>query len=205
MSAPAYAPASVRNSEPILGALIDEIGDCKRLLEVGSGTGFHAVTFGRALPGLNWQTSDLPENHDYINAAIQDAGLPNVVKPMSLDVLDADEIVPAGPGFDAVYSSNTAHIMGFEAVQSMIALAGRVILPGGRLLLYGPFKRAGQFTTPSNAAFDESLRARDATMGIRDLEAIDQLAAQHSMRRLRIYAMPANNLLVVWQKEEGDA
>lgn len=204
MATPAYAPASVRNSEPILGVLIDEIGDCERLLEVGSGTGFHAVTFGRAFSQLTWQTSDLPENHDDINAAVREAGLRNVRKPIRLDVLDPDDTIVAAAGFDAVYSSNTAHIMGIDAVCSMIALAGRVLPPGGRLLLYGPFKRAGQFNTPSNAAFDESLRARDATMGIRDLEAIEQLAAQHFMRRLRVYAMPANNLLVVWQKEECD-
>lgn len=202
MAAPAYAPASVRNSEPILGVLRTEIGECRRLLEIGSGTGYHAVTFGRALPNLNWQTSDLPENHDTINAAVRDSGLLNVLEPIPLDVLDPGPIVLADDSVDAVYSSNTAHIMSFDAVRSMIALVGRVLRHGGRFLLYGPFRRAGQFSTPSNAAFDESLRTRDAAMGIRDLEAMDRLAAKVSLRCLHTYAMPANNLLVVWQRQE---
>lgn len=202
MAEPAYAPASVRNSEPIFNVLIDEIGARDRLLEVGSGTGHHAVAFGRALPELTWQTSDLAENHDYILAAIRESGLPNVQHPIELDVLDPKGADLHIAGFDAVYSSNTAHIMSIDAVRSMVAVAGDALKSGGRFLLYGPFKRGGRFNTPSNAAFDDSLRARDAAMGIRDLETIDQLVARNSMHRLRTYAMPANNLLVVWQKKE---
>lgn len=201
MVKPAYASASVRNSEPILGVLADEVGERDRLLEIGSGTGFHAVAFGRALPGLTWQTSDLPENHDYIVAAIRESGLSNVLPPIELDVLDPGEAGIEDAAFDAVYSSNTAHIMGIDAVHGMVDVAGDALRPGGRFLLYGPFRRGGQFNTPSNAVFDESLRARDSAMGIRDLETIDELAAGQAMRRLRIYAMPANNLLVVWEKE----
>lgn len=204
MAEPDYASASVRNSEPILGVLRDELRECGRLLEIGSGTGCHAVTFGRAFPGLTWQTSDLEENHEYIAAAIRDSGLCNVSPPIELDVLDARRIPFADAYFDAVYSSNTAHIMGFDAVSGMIELTGRLLRPGGRFLLYGPFKRGGRFNTLSNAAFDQSLRARNGAMGIRDLEAVDRLAGRHAMRRETVYAMPANNLLVVWQKRGGD-
>lgn len=205
MAEPAYAPASVRNSEPIFQVFAGEVGARDRLLEIGSGTGYHAVTFGRALPGLTWQTSDLAENHDCILAAIRESGLANVLHPIELDVLhpggaDLDDAV-----FDVVYSSNTAHIMSLDAVRRMVEVAGNALMPRGRFLLYGPFKRGGQFSTPSNAAFDDTLRARDAAMGIRDLESIDQLAVQHGMQHVRTYAMPANNLLVVWQKQESSS
>ena len=205
MAEPSFASASVRNSEPILGVLADELAGRERLLEIGSGTGYHAVTFGRAMPSLTWQTSDLPENHVYIHAAIADSGVANVLSPLALDVLDPGDSGPADASFDVVYSSNTAHIMGIDAVRCMIAVAGKALRPGGRFLLYGPFKRSGTFNTPSNAEFDESLRTRDPAMGIRDLEEIDGLAARQSMSRLRTYAMPANNLLVTWHKNEEHA
>lgn len=202
MAEPAYASASVRNAEPILGVLRNEIGACEKLLEIGSGTGHHAVTFAGAFGRLSWQCSDLCENLAQIRRTVRASGLPNVIEPIELDVLAADQAAIADASFDAVYTCNTAHIMSFDAVRNMIALAGRVLRPHGRLLIYGPFRRAGEFNTPSNAAFDASLRARDASMGIRDLEAIDRHAERASMRRLRTYAMPANNLLVIWQKQE---
>lgn len=204
MADPAYAPASIRNSEPILGVLRDEIGAASTLLEIGSGTGHHAVTFARALKQITWQTSDLAENLAQVRAAVRASRLTNVVEPIELDVLEAGRGPIAETRFDAVYTCNTAHIMGIDAVRSMIAFAGRVLRPHGRFCVYGPFRRAAAFNTPSNAAFDASLRARDAAMGIRDLEAIDRLAARAGMRRLRTYAMPANNLLVIWEKEGVD-
>lgn len=199
MLEPAYASASVRNSQPILGVLREELGQSHRLLEIGSGSAYHAVTFAEELPHLTWQTSDLGENHAYIDAAIKQSGSSNVRRPLLLDVQHGD--VPAAR-YDAVYSCNTAHIMSFDAVQGMVALSGRALADGGLFILYGPFKRGGEFNTASNAAFDSSLRARDPEMGIRDLEAIDELAIKASLVRCRIYAMPANNLIVVWQKRE---
>ena len=199
MLEPAYASASVRNSRPILGVLRDELGQSQRLLEIGSGTGYHAVTFAEKLPHLTWQTSDLGENHAYIEAAIHHAGGPNVRRPLLLDAQHGDV---AAARYDAVYSCNTAHIMSFDAVKGMVALSGRALADKGLFILYGPFKRAGEFNTASNAAFDSSLRARDPEMGIRDLDAIDELATSASLARRRIYAMPANNLIVVWQKRE---
>ncbi|MDH3748309.1 MAG: class I SAM-dependent methyltransferase [Gammaproteobacteria bacterium] len=197
MSAPQYADASVRNSAPILGVLRDELKDCRRLLEIGTGTGHHAVTFAAALPAISWQTSDLEESHMWIKSSIDAAGISNVLPPLIVDVRDTT--LP-GESYDAVYSANTAHIMSFAAVQKMFPLIGHVLENYGLFCYYGPFKRNGQFSTPSNAGFDASLRSRDANMGIRDLETLDELAVSAKLQRQRVYAMPANNLLVVWQK-----
>ena len=178
------APASARNAAPILGVLRRELRDRTRVFEIGSGTGQHAVTFAAALPGITWQTSDLVQSHDGIRAWIEESGLGNVLPPIAFDVL----------------SANTAHIMSYDAVRRMFALAGTMLRPGGIFCLYGPFSRGGRFSTASNATFDASLRARDPAMGIRDLDDVDGLAGENGMQRARTYAMPANNLLVVWAR-----
>lgn len=167
------------------------------MLEIGSGTGQHAVRFASELDHLQWQTSDLVENHDAIHAWISDAGLSNVHAPLALDVRRAD--VPQAR-YDAVFSSNTAHIMSFDAVADMFAVIGKVLRAKGVFCLYGPFRQAGVFNTASNARFDASLRARDSQMGIRDLEALDVLGAGQGMQPTGLYAVPSNNLVAVWQK-----
>ncbi len=168
------------------------------VFEIGSGTGQHAVTFAAAMPELTWQTSDLEPSHDAIRAWIDEAGPDNVLPPLDFDVLTA--AVPADR-YDAVFSSNTAHIMSVKAVQRMFELAGAVLEPGGVFCLYGPFSRGGRFSTRSNEDFDASLRARNPSMGIRDLDDLEDLAGSNGMVLARIYAMPANNLLVVWSRE----
>ena len=197
MSDKPNAPAAERNAAAILDVLKDELADARDVLEIGSGTGQHAVAFCAALPYLTWQTSDLEENHASIHAWLDDADLDNVRDPLALDVQDFE--APAA-SYDAVFSANTAHIMCYAAVESMFALVGRTLRDTGRFCLYGPFSEDGTFNTPSNAEFDRSLRARNPDMGIRDLNDLDGLAAAGGMQRLRRYAMPANNLLVVWQK-----
>lgn len=192
-----YAESAERNAEPVLEILRHEFRDCADVLEIGSGTGQHAVRFAAELDHLQWHTSDLEENHEGIRAWIADADLPNVRVPLSLDVRTAD-MAPAA--YDAVYSSNTAHIMSFDAVMDMFALVGRVLRPAGFFCLYGPFQRAGKFNTASNAAFDTNLRSRDPVMGIRDLEALDELGAEQGLQRIALYAVPSNNLVAVWQK-----
>ncbi len=166
------------------------------MLEIGSGTGQHAVHFASRLGHLHWQTSDLDENHAGIIAWLAEAGLANVLAPISLDVSRAS----ISARYDAVYSANTAHIMSFDAVIKMLALVGRVLRMGGVFCLYGPFRHFGQFNTSSNARFDASLRSRHAAMGIRDLEDLDRACAEHGLRRSSLYAVPSNNLVVVWQK-----
>jgi cyclopropane fatty-acyl-phospholipid synthase-like methyltransferase len=174
-----------------------ELAACESLLEIGSGTGQHAVEFAAHMPKISWQTSDLDESHDGILAHIANAGIANVIAPISLDVQSAQ--MRAGK-YDAVFTCNTAHIMSYAAVKKMLPLVATALHSGGRFFCYGPFRQDGQFSTESNANFDQWLRRRDPDSGIRDLEDMDRLAADAGMHRQRIYAMPANNLLVIWAK-----
>jgi len=189
--------AAERNKRPILEVLQKEFRDARRVLEIGSGTGQHAVFFGAELPHLTWQTSDLPENHAIILQALQDYGPDNVKAPLDLDVEHAEgRTIEA----DAVFSANTAHIMSIHAVERMFELVGRVLPQDGPFCLYGPFNFSGQFSSDSNARFDASLRERNPSMGIRDLGDLDRFAGASAMSRVRLYAMPANNHIAVWQK-----
>lgn len=191
------APATARNREPILDVLRDEFRDCRHVLEIGSGTGQHAVYFGERMPGLRWQTSDRRENHADIRAWLSHAALDNVQPPLALDVVTDPD--PVGD-YDAVFSANTSHIMGIDAVVALFALVGRLLPPGAPFCLYGPFRIDGDFTSPSNADFDASLRARDPAMGIRDLEYLDELGDAASLSRDALIAMPANNFIATWRK-----
>ena len=192
-----FSEYAERNGAPILKVLQSEFANSTKVLEIGSGTGQHAVRFAKALPFLQWQTSDLDENHSGINGWVKDSGLSNLLPPLSMDVLIAD--VPSA-SCDAVYSSNTAHIMSIEAVQKMFALVGNALAVGGVFCLYGPFRQEGEFNTPSNAVFHQTLRSRNPEMGIRHLESLDDYARDHDMARVRLYAMPANNHIAVWHK-----
>lgn len=198
-----YAEYAARNAAPILEILHREFRDSTRVLEIGSGTGQHAVTFAAALGHLHWQTSDLDESHPGINAWINAENLQNIGAPLSMDVRTAD-VEP--DGYDAAFSSNTAHIMGIDAVERMFALVGTALNGQGVFCLYGPFRRDGQFNTQSNADFDANLRGRDPVMGIRDIERLDKFAAVNGMRRQRLYAVPSNNYVAVWRKmgEQGE-
>jgi SAM-dependent methyltransferase len=200
MSAKPFAPAPERNAGPILDILRTAFASCTRVLEIGSGTGQHAVRFGAELGHLSWQTSDLEPNHAGICAWIEEAGLDNVLEPLVVDVLTSE--LPR-KSFDGVFSANTAHIMSFEAVERMLALVGRVLVEGGVFCLYGPFRQNGEFNTESNAAFDRALRHQDPEMGIRDLEDLDRFGADHGLRRECLHAMPANNCLAVWRKRDA--
>ncbi len=197
-----YAEATARNSEAILGAIRVEFRDLESILEIGSGTGQHAVFFCQALDHLVWQTSDVPGNHGGIGAWLADASLPNVLEPLALNVLDAG--LPQ-KRYDGVYAANTAHIMSPEAVEKMFTIVAEVLRDGGVFVLYGPFRQGGRFNTSSNADFHHSLRQRDPAMGIRHIEELDSFAQRGGMRRVRLYAMPANNNLAVWVKDGGVA
>ncbi len=191
------APHTRRNSEPILEVLRHEFRRANSVLEIGSGTGQHAVAFAAELGHLVWQTSDLEQNHAGIRAWLADASLPNLREPLSLDVRTA---TLGGKVYDATFSANTAHIMSIAAVKKMFALVAGALQSGGVFCLYGPFRQDGEFNTSSNAEFHESLRSQDSAMGIRHLEELDEFATTGRMRRERLYAMPANNLIAVWQK-----
>ena len=197
MSDKQVAPSAERNGGSILEVLRTEFEKCHCVLEIGSGTGQHAVRFASAMEYLQWQTSDLDENHECIKAWIVDAGLGNIAFPLSLDVRTAT--LP-GNSYDGIYSSNTAHIMSLAAVKSMFAIVGGALCDGGAFCLYGPLRQDGDFNTTSNAAFHQALCARDPESGIRDLEDLDAFGAQHGLTRSKLYAMPANNHIAVWRK-----
>lgn len=192
-----FSPACERNREPILAVLRDVLANAKNVLEIGSGTGQHAVFFGAALPHLTWQTSDLPQNHASIHGWINEARLPNVLPPFELDVSSADW--PSGT-FDAVFTANTCHIMSWDAVSDMFAGVARILRTGGIFCVYGPFNYGGKFTSQSNAVFDVSLKAQGEHMGVRGFEDVDQLAREQGMRLALDADMPAHNRLLVWRR-----
>jgi SAM-dependent methyltransferase len=193
-----YSAACERNREPILHGLRAPFAACKTVLEIGSGTGQHAIFFGAQLPHLFWQTSDLPANHAGILAWQADANLPNVLPPLPLDMR-----APTWPSdrFDAVFTANTCHIMAWKEVQKMIAGVGQLLAPGGLFALYGPFNYGRSFTSAGNAAFDASLRAQGQHMGIRDIEAISAQANAAGMHLSNDIEMPANNRLLMWRRD----
>lgn len=192
-----YSEACERNQAPILAQLQVLFADRQRVLEIASGTGQHAVYFGRALPHLSWQTSDLLPNHAGINDWLAEANLPNVLPPLVLDV--NAPIWPVAE-VDAIFNANTIHIVSWPAVGHMFAGIGRILQAGGILCLYGPYNYGGAFTSDSNANFDGWLKARDPLSGIRDFEAVNQLAAEQGLTLLKDIAMPSNNRLLAWRK-----
>ena len=195
MSEKVFAPSVARNSRPILAVLREEFAHLESILEIGSGTGQHAVCFAAELDHLTWQCSDVAANHADINAWLSEAMLPNVRAPVILDTLTAK--LPTA-SYDGVYSANTAHIMSLEAVAKMFALVGSALRDAGSFVLYGPFRHNGTFNSASNAEFHHSLRRRDSAMGIRHLEVLDDYGNAADLERARLYAMPANNHIAVW-------
>ena len=191
-----WSAACERNRDPILAVLREHFADRRRVLEVGSGTGQHAVHFATALPHLVWQTSDRPQWLAGIRLWLDEAALPNTPPPLELDVTRR---WPAG-GFDAAFSSNTLHIMGWPEVEAFFAGLDGALDADALLAIYGPFNDGGKFTSESNAAFDAALRADDPKRGIRDLEAVDALARARGFALVEDRAMPANNRCVVWRR-----
>ena len=196
-----FAAAAARNAAPILDVLRRELRDSSTVLEIGSGTGQHAATFAAELSHLEWQTSDLDENHPGIRAWVDDAQLDNLHAPLSLDVRIAR---PEVVSVDAIFSANTAHIMDIDAVEAMFALAGAALPPGGVFCLYGPFRIQGAFNTASNEQFDAGLRNRGQGMGIRDIETLDDFGARSGLVRERLYAVPSNNYVATWRRATDD-
>jgi SAM-dependent methyltransferase len=195
-----FSAACERNQEPILAILRDVFADRTRVLEIGSGTGQNTVYFGTGLPHLVWQTSDLPQNHPSILAWQEEAGLPNVLPPIALDVNAAHWPKAI---FDAVFSANTCHIMALDEVARMFAGISRVLPAGGIACIYGPLNYGGRFTCESNVQFDASLKRRAPHMGIRDFEAVNVLAESQGLYLDADHTMPANNRLLVWQSRKS--
>ena len=197
----AFSEACERNKQPILDRLVDELVRSSRVLEVGSGTGQHAVHFARNMRHLEWQPSDRADYLYDLAARIAEEGTPNLLAPLELDVLGQWPKLAT----DAVYSANTLHIMSWPEVEAFLSGVGQVLAVGGVLVVYGPFRYAGRFTSDSNAAFDRSLRERDPASGIRDIETVRGLAEAQGFALTADHAMPANNQLVVWVRGRPDA
>ena len=192
-----FSESCVQNRAPILAVLRELFADRRHVLEIGSGTGQHAVYFAPELPHLVWQTADVPHHHAGIRAWLADAALPNVLPPLALD---ANDTAWHGGRYDAVFSANTLHIMSWPEVALFFAGVGEVLEPGGVLAVYGPFNYKGVFTSESNARFDAWLKARDPASGVRDFEAVDTLARARGLVLLQDLAMPANNRMLVWRR-----
>ncbi|UCB55045.1 MAG: DUF938 domain-containing protein [Thiotrichales bacterium] len=192
-----YSESCDENREPIFSVIAPLLQDCSSVLEIGSGTGQHAVYFAQMLPHLVWHTSDCVEYHNGINMWLDEAGLENTRAPVELNVSTSSW--PRQP-FDAVFSANTAHIMHWPDVVAMFAGVGSILTAGGRFLLYGPFNYNNQYTSTSNARFDDWLKSRDPHSGIRNFEDLDKLGRQAGMQLRQDFAMPVNNRILYWEK-----
>lgn len=193
---PQSAPAAERNKDPILSVLRRVLPQTGLVLEIASGTGQHVVHFARALPGLTWQPSEPdPQMRPSIVGWLAEAGLPNVLPPLDLDVCRPEWPIDRA---EAIVCINMIHISPWEATEQLLAGSERILQPGGILYLYGPYRRDGGHTAPSNEAFDASLRQRNPRWGVRDLEAVAEVAGGHGLDLSDVIEMPANNLSVVF-------
>jgi SAM-dependent methyltransferase len=198
-----FSPACLRNQEPILAMLRRWLPPGARVLEVGSGSGQHAIHMARHLAGVQWQPSDRVQTLPGLAARIALEGREGlapgarVMAPLPLDVTQS--AWPVGP-FEAVFTANTVHIMPASALPFLLAGSARVLPTDGLLLLYGPFRYGDHHTAESNAAFDAHLRSLDPAMGVRDAEAVLREAALLGLEQLADEAMPAHNRLLVLQK-----
>ena len=197
MSEKPFSQACDNNQQAIFVILERVFAQAQQVLEIGSGTGQHASYFAPRLPQLIWQTSDQAEYHEGINAWLDDSAAENLRRPL---VLNVD--MPQWPidKVDAVFTANTCHIMSWASVENMFRQLADVLAVDGTLAIYGPFNYDGQFTSPSNANFDQWLKQRGALQGIRDFEAVAKLASEAGMSLPEDNAMPANNRLLVWRK-----
>jgi SAM-dependent methyltransferase len=193
----AFSEACERNKGPILEILREAFRDVERVLEIGSGTGQHAVWFGQYLPHVLWQPSDVADALPGLRARLEAEAPDNVLVPMELDVARHPWSVH---GVDAIFSANTLHIVSWPQVGHFFRGVGETLADGGTLCVYGPFCYGGEFTTPSNAEFDQWLRLRDPASGVRDFEAVDRLAQAEGLTLLADHAMPANNQCLVWRR-----
>lgn len=198
-----YSDACERNRDPILEVLREHFPDRRHVLEIGSGTGQHAVHFAAALPHLVWQTSELESNLAGIRLWLEESSLPNLPPPIALDVTGTWP----DRRFDAVFTANTLHIMSWPDVRTLFAALPKVLTADAMLAVYGPFNYDGRFTSPSNASFDEWLKQRSPHSGIRDFAAVDALARSIGFVLVEDRPMPANNRTLVWRRSiaRGDA
>jgi len=193
-----FSQACENNQQPILSVLQPRLKQAKRVLEIGSGTGQHAVFFARAMPHLIWQTSDLPENHPGIEAWLADCPADNLRSPLALDVDAPDWPVS---DIDAVFTANTLHIVSWEQGLHLLDGCARLLPAGGQLIVYGPFNENGHFTSESNARFDQMLRDAVPHRGIRNRQTVAEEAAQRGLMLQDTLELPANNRILVFERQ----
>lgn len=195
-----FSEACERNGPPILAVLQSVLRDARSVLELGSGTGQHAVRFAAAMPWLAWQPTEVAARIDALAARVQLEGTANLSPPRVLDVS-----ATAWPrrSFDAVFTANTLHIIGWPQVDALLRGAAAVLAPGGVLAAYGPFRYGAHHTAASNESFDRMLRDRDSASGVRDAHEVDALAAGYGLRAEADHALPANNRLRLWRRQSA--
>lgn len=191
-----HAPETEHNRDAILAALQRRFHRCTTVLEIGSGTGQHAIHFAAAMPQLVWQTSDRRQNLTGIQLWLDEAGLPNTPDPIALDVTDRVTICQR---YDAVFSANTLHVMRWDEIEQLFSLLPRLLVPGGLLAIYGPFKYRGCFRSFDHACLDALLRLDACYRGIRDFEVINALASTVGLRLLSDLTMPRCCRFLIWQ------
>ena len=203
LSAKPFSQACENNKRVILNHICDRFQPGNVVLEIGSGTAQHVTFFAEMMPQVHWQPTDTPQNITSLLEGLADHRFHNIAAPLALDVThipwplaSADAV---GGGVDGVFTANTLHIMPYEAVACFFSGVGNVLLPSGKLCVYGPFKYEGEFTTPSNASFDAHLKGFDPQMGIREFEHVQALAQAQMLELVADYDMPSNNQLLVWQ------
>ncbi len=194
-----YSPSCERNRQPILDVLSAAFADRRKVLEIGSGTGQHAIHFAAGLPYLLWQTSERTEQLAGLRLWLGEAALPNTPPPLNLEVTG---LWPEDR-FDAIFTANTLHIMAWSEVQALFAKLPAVTCAEATLVVYGPFNRNGRFTHISNKAFDAQLKTQGTHMGIRDIEAVDALAHEAGFMLQDDLSMPANNRCRIWQRHDN--
>ena len=193
-----FSDACEQNKLPILTVISEYFTDATNILEIGSGTGQHAVFFAEQLPHLCWHTSDQLVYHDGIKQWLVDYQGQNIRGPYLLDVTDSTSWPEEK--FDGVFSANTAHIMSWPAVVNMFIGVGNILNSKGFFCLYGPFNYNGRYTSASNQQFDNYLKARDPLSGIRDFGELNKLANQVGLTLVNDHEMPVNNRTLVWKK-----
>lgn len=192
-----YSAAAENNKQPISAVLARELTEPGTVLEIGSGSGQHALYLARNLPHLQWQATELPHAIKALQRNLYQHSIANMLPPIALDVAKSSWL---SGSVEVVFTANTLHIMSWHLVTAFFAGVGRNLGSQGRLCVYGPFRYGGNFTAPSNAQFDAWLSSRDPLSGIRDFEAVDALAQSIGCKLVADHAMPANNQLLIWQR-----
>lgn len=195
-----FSQACENNKQPILEILTEAFSSNNHVLEIGSGTGQHAVFFGQHLPHLTWQTSDLLINHEGINCWLDETNYSNVKRPIELDLNKPWTIPKSNLPLDGLYTANTLHIISWPLVVKFFEGIAQNLASKATVCIYGPFNYQGKFTSESNANFDLWLKARDKNSGIRDIEDVLLLASSADLKLIEDHTMPANNRLLVFSK-----